>query len=308
MKEWNKAELERYISEQIEENLNLDYKGAASLAKSDGKKAEISKDVSAFANSGGGTIIYGLLEFQDKERSHLPEKLDPVDRTFFSKETLEQIINSNISPRVSGILITAVQLDATNGVGYVVEIPKSTTAHQAADKRYYKRFNFLSIAMEDYEVRDVMNRNILTNVKIGFRFAHGQKYFEQFAKSSAYRFEFEVIAINEGTKVCNYIDCYIGGNDKVFALVETNHKLNSNKKFEIGYDNEIEHTAEFEGNSFTLNYQRIPIGPSTTRTLGRFIINSDFFVQNLSLNVAISTDDNIVVERIEAKDLNVVFE
>jgi hypothetical protein len=41
---------------------------------------------------------------------------------------------------------------------YVVSVLQSTTAHQASDKKYYKRYNFKREAMEDYEVRDAMNR------------------------------------------------------------------------------------------------------------------------------------------------------
>lgn len=32
------------------------------------------------------------------------------------------------------------------------------TAHQARDLRYYRRYNFESVPMADYEIRDVMNR------------------------------------------------------------------------------------------------------------------------------------------------------
>jgi hypothetical protein len=39
-----------------------------------------------------------------------------------------------------------------------VTIPKSTTAHQASDKKYYKRYNFESVAMVDYEIKDIINR------------------------------------------------------------------------------------------------------------------------------------------------------
>ena len=53
------------ILNQTEENLHLDYKGAGSLATIDGKKKEISKDISAFANSDGGFVIYGIREFDD---------------------------------------------------------------------------------------------------------------------------------------------------------------------------------------------------------------------------------------------------
>ena len=48
---------------------------------------------------------------------------------------------------------------AEGKVVYVVSVPHSTRApHMAADHRFYKRFNFESIAMEEYEVRDVSRR------------------------------------------------------------------------------------------------------------------------------------------------------
>jgi len=39
--------------------------------------------------------------------------------------------------------------------------------HQAYDHRYYKRYNFQSIPMEDYEVRDLMRRSIEYGKKYG---------------------------------------------------------------------------------------------------------------------------------------------
>ena len=43
-------------------------------------------------------------------------------------------------------------------IAYVVNIPQSTTAHQASDRRYYKRQNFKAEPMDDYEVRGTLNR------------------------------------------------------------------------------------------------------------------------------------------------------
>jgi len=60
-KDYTQAELESLITNRVEENLNLDYKGADALYNIDGKidrSLEISKDVSSFANSDGGIIIY----------------------------------------------------------------------------------------------------------------------------------------------------------------------------------------------------------------------------------------------------------
>lgn len=158
MNSWTKERLNRLIADAVEENLNLEYKRAASLENNDSNKVEITRDVSAFANSAGGTLIYGIAEFADKNRRHRPERLDPVSRAVASKEWLEQIIQT-IQPRIDGVVIHPVPIDETaDTVCYVVEVPQSHTAHQARDHVYYKRQNFNRPPMEDYEVRDVMNR------------------------------------------------------------------------------------------------------------------------------------------------------
>lgn len=61
-KEYCYSDLEQLISNEIEENLHLDYKSAGALSKIDKKKDEITKDVSALANSDGGIIVYGINE------------------------------------------------------------------------------------------------------------------------------------------------------------------------------------------------------------------------------------------------------
>jgi hypothetical protein len=153
---WNRERIEQLIRDNVEERLALEYKAAEALGKSDAKKAEIVRDVSAFANSSGGVLIYGIAEFQQREHRHRPEKIDPVNREEYSKEWLEQIIQS-IQPRIDGIVIDPVTVDGTS-VCYVVTIPQSHTAHQARDHVYYRRHNFNVLPMEDYELRDVMNR------------------------------------------------------------------------------------------------------------------------------------------------------
>lgn len=147
---WDQARVQEYIDNLIEESLTLDYKSSEALAKIDSKKKEITKDVSAMANSAGGVILYGVKEYDEPTKRHLPEKIDGINRNEFTKEWIEQVIN-NIRPRIDGVLIHPVNLDTDpDKVVYVIEIQQSTTAHQATDFRYYKRFNFESIPMEDY--------------------------------------------------------------------------------------------------------------------------------------------------------------
>src|ERR1041385_6331127 len=164
IKEWNEPELQRYITDEVEESTALDYKAADALAR--GKKDEITKDVSAMANADGGLIIYGLSE--NRQKRHVVDKLDPIDRSRFSKEWLEQVI-SIIRPHIEGIKIPPVPLPTgPNAVAYVVEIPKGKPAHQATSLRYYRRRNFESVAIEDYEVRDLMNRATSPKASVSF--------------------------------------------------------------------------------------------------------------------------------------------
>ena len=86
---WTQTNLQQYISDKTQESLALEYKGAASLDKADKKKTEITKDVSSMANSAGGIIIYGIKEYDEADKRHLPEKIDPIQQNVFSKEWLE---------------------------------------------------------------------------------------------------------------------------------------------------------------------------------------------------------------------------
>lgn len=147
-----KADLERLVAEGIQRSLALDYKASPALSKNSKARDELCKDVSAMANSAGGQIVYGIEENDQK-----PVRVDEGNDVI-SREWIEQVIDSHVQPRMMGLVITPIQLD--KGHGYVVAVPQSTSrgAHQAPDKKYYKRQNFQSIAMEDYEIRDIMRR------------------------------------------------------------------------------------------------------------------------------------------------------
>jgi predicted HTH transcriptional regulator len=127
------AEIDRMIADDVQEDIHLDYKESPAIDKA--KRHEIAKDVSAFANSDGGILIYGVIE-----NNNLPVAKDTgVDHTKYSREWLEQIISSNITPRIDGIRIAPIPISTARSL-YAVEIPKSLRApHQAPDKKYYKR-------------------------------------------------------------------------------------------------------------------------------------------------------------------------
>lgn len=140
---------------KIPEDIHLEYKSGQAIDFS--KVAEMSKDVSAFANSDGGVLIYGV---QEDKSTHLPVSIDGVDSKKYSHEWLENVIKSNINPIIPDYEIKPIKIKGKpNLVIYSILIPKSyRTPHQAKDKKYYKRYNFKSEAMENYEIDDIRNR------------------------------------------------------------------------------------------------------------------------------------------------------
>lgn len=155
---WTESDILSLIRNKVGESTTLEYKACDALGKTEAKKKEISKDVSAFANSAGGAVIYGVIENKSHETEDIDVGYDPRD---ISGEWLEQVINSNIERRISGVIINTVPL-STSRLGrvlYVVYIPESNLApHMAADDRFYKRFNFQSVAMKEYEVRNLIRQ------------------------------------------------------------------------------------------------------------------------------------------------------
>lgn len=112
-----KEEIERLVSSRVPEDIHLDYKQSGAIDHS--KRDEIAKDVSAFANSDGGLIIYGVIE-----QGSLPLRIDDgVNHQKFSREWLEQVIGSNITPRVDDVKIVQIPLSSDRSL-YTVLIPK----------------------------------------------------------------------------------------------------------------------------------------------------------------------------------------
>ena len=71
---WAETDVEQLITDEAEETLNLEFKSAGALEsmtianRAEKVKTDISKDVSSFANSAGGIIIYGIEE--DEQPPH----------------------------------------------------------------------------------------------------------------------------------------------------------------------------------------------------------------------------------------------
>jgi hypothetical protein len=157
------TDIQQLIILKVEESIHLDFKQSGSLEKKDKKKAEIAKDVSAFANSAGGIIVYGIAE-----KNHVADSISYVDGNEITKEWIEQVIQTRIQRKIEDLKIIPIRFnnDIEKSV-YIIKIPESSLApHMTSDKRFYKRFNFESVQMEEYEIRNLYNRKEKTKLLI----------------------------------------------------------------------------------------------------------------------------------------------
>jgi hypothetical protein len=59
-------------------------------------------------------------------------------------------------------------------LGYVISVPQSHIGpHQAPDLKYHKRFELQSVAMYDYEIKDVMRRETVPDLFARLHFSGG---------------------------------------------------------------------------------------------------------------------------------------
>jgi len=167
----NKTDLEALNTGNVKEGISLEYKASPAIDKKDDmKKLEMARDVAAFANAGGGQIVYGMTE-----NDHEPAGLDDgVDGKVYPEIWFEQVLQQHIKPVIVGLRIRHVPLTKPM-VAVVIDVP-STKAdpHQVSDGRYYRRHNYNRLIMEHYEVRDAMRRAVDPALQLEFDLLKGE--------------------------------------------------------------------------------------------------------------------------------------
>ena len=152
-------DIQTLIDYHAEEGVHLELKRANALSKENADK--ITKTFSAFANSDGGIVIYGIAE-----QDHVASDYSFVDGNIITSEHISMFARY-VQPAIDGLTIYPIRKDDDFSKSiYIVKIPRSDKApHMAKDHKYYKRNNAESIPMEDFDVKDVMSR--IHNPKLG---------------------------------------------------------------------------------------------------------------------------------------------
>ncbi len=154
-------DLQNFIQQRIPESLTLDYKGDILQSGSLPRAREFGKDVSSFANTVGGWLIYGIATNEADEV--LPIEENPIigiENQNGLRENIENRILSVVSPKPF-IRIKKIDLPDTNRCCILIYVPQSYNhLHMVighTENRFYKRHEFSSIPMNYHDVKARMD-------------------------------------------------------------------------------------------------------------------------------------------------------
>ena len=149
------ADVQRLIENSVAEGPQLEYKQELKVNQ-DKEKKEFLADVSAFANSSGGVILYGVAV--DPVEKGIPVSIPGLaiyehDQTI---RKLEQLIQDGVAPRLQGIDFRKIDVDG-GGPVLAIRIPKSWLGPHmvmlGGTSRFFIRKNSLKSQLNVDEIR-----------------------------------------------------------------------------------------------------------------------------------------------------------
>jgi hypothetical protein len=172
----------------------------------------LSKQVSAFANSGGGVIVYGI----KNPTSGMPREIDDIGGVSLSlkngvKEWLEDAITTIVDPMLARFNVYTLEggksgsAIASGRALVIIEIPASESApHQANDNVYYGRVAGKSRPLSHRFVLDILNRPKHPKMKVTIKLVN--KRVDGGAEKEP---AFEIFCENAGRVVAEYVCLFI---------------------------------------------------------------------------------------------------
>ena len=167
------SDIEQLISQSVVENKTIEYKQNLP-ENSDTDKKEFLADVSAFANTNGGYLIYGVSESSGKPTDILPIKSTDQDAEI---RRLESILQSGIEPRISCEIRS---IEHEDGFLYLIGVKQSwNIPHRVIFKGYdkfYARNSAGKYPLDIDELRNLFTLPMTINEKIEKRISERRRY------------------------------------------------------------------------------------------------------------------------------------
>jgi hypothetical protein len=124
LRDLTQLDLERLVSDQAQEGPHLDLKRDLPTNWDNSAKNEFVADVSAFANAGGGDLVYGIEEDGDARASALVPQVVNQDQQVLR---MQDLLLHSVEPRIPGTQVRAVEVSSggTDGHAIIVRVPQS---------------------------------------------------------------------------------------------------------------------------------------------------------------------------------------
>lgn len=151
----NESHIKALIEAQAEETAYREFKRQLPAFDNEGKK-EFLADVSAFANSSGGELIYGIEEDDDGRASAIIPLVGSRDEISLR---LESILRDGIEPRIPALRVQTVDVDG--GFVLIIGVPQSWAGpHRIRPgQHFYSRENRSKRQLDIPEIRALFLRS-----------------------------------------------------------------------------------------------------------------------------------------------------
>lgn len=179
LKARGEAALHDAKTNELQESLTLDFKsqsgGSEGKLFADGKltregKASLAKALSAFSNSAGGLIVFGV-NCRPVDGVDRVQDLEPISNWQRAYSDVSSAVGDLLQPRNELIDVQGFPSDQGGDLGYIaVNVPRSERrphrSEASGQKQYYKRSGAASYAMEHYDIEDAFARRVAPALSI----------------------------------------------------------------------------------------------------------------------------------------------
>lgn len=245
----------------------------------------LSKEISAFANTGGGLLLYGMKDPRKVGKWEVDDGgIEMSSPKGDLKEWLEDVIPHQVDFSLTNFNVYAIQAskrDSEIQAGralYLIEIQDSLQApHQAKDKKYYVRVAGKSVPIGHRLVADIMGRRQNPYLEIDFWIEENT---ERPTKSQGHTgvntsYSLWIRAQNTGRVYANYVNCFIDipwvllNNDQLKYIQD---QIRGKEYYTEYFDNTIRDLIDVKVTGFDSAREThgparfVPILPSRSRT------------------------------------------
>ena len=168
--------LVKMIEARAQENVSLEFKEKRDPSRGGfdaDDRRNLGKTLSAFSNSMGGVLVFGVRAEKNEDGIDCATELKPISEIELFLSEANSLIGQIISPMNDGIRAGIVEIDENENIGFLaVSIERSERrphrSEAKGDKAYYKRIGDGSYQMEHYDIEDAFRRQSAPELQLGW--------------------------------------------------------------------------------------------------------------------------------------------